>query len=431
MVGSSISGVSFVSVPGWVLTTDMTYMQMVLGFFFGYVVIATVLLPVYYKLKLTSIYEYLDSRLGRSSYRTGASFFILAKLVGSAARLYIVAVILQSYVLDQWNVPFYITVFACIFIIWLYTFRSGMLTIVWTDMLQTLCLTAIIVIIICRVKDYMVLDMSGIFGAIGESRHFRMFEFEDWSSRQHFVKQFLSGVFIPVVMTGLDQDMMQKNLTCRSLREAQKNVCVYGSLFIPLNLLLLSLGVLLIAMAARFNIALPSSGDDILPVFCTSGMLGNAVIVFFTIGIIAAAFNSADSALTALTTSFCIDILGMSKEESSKARRTRFGVHLTMCALTALTVFVFKAVNDRSVIDAVYTIVSYAYGPLLGLFVFGLFTKRIPRSRFVPFICVAAPVICYLIDCTAIYFSGYRFGYELLVLNGLLTFSGLYFTSKE
>jgi Na+/proline symporter len=426
MIGSSVSGVSLVSVPGWVQTTDMTYMQIVFGFFFGYIIIAKVLLPLYYKLNLTSIYEYLRERLGISSYKTGALFFILSKLLGSAAKLYIVVVILQSYVFHQWNIPFEITVFICILIIWIYTFRGGMRTIVWTDTLQTVCLVAMLVIIIWNVKDAMSLNLKGMTDLIVRSPHFRIFEFDDWSSRQHFVKQFLSGIFIPIVMTGLDQDMMQKNLTCYNLKEAQKNMFCYGFAFIPLNFLLLCLGIMLVSFAAELNLQLPASGDDMLPVLCISGLLGQSILIFFTIGIIAAAFNSADSALAAITTSFCIDILGVKNEQVKKAEKMRFSVHILVSISFAIIILLFRALNDRSIIDAIYTLVSYTYGPLLGLFTFGLFTKHVPNGKYVPFICVISPIICYLLNIYAKNLLNYQFGYELLIINGFITFSGLW-----
>jgi len=283
MVGSSLSGVTFVSVPGWVRQIDMTYMQTVLGFFFGYVLIANVLLPLYYKLQLTSIYTYLETRIGRRSYKTGASFFLLSKIIGAAARLYLVVLILQTYVFSTWNIPFGITVIVSILLVWLYTYRSGVKTIIWTDTLQALCLVGTLVVIIWQVKDRMGLDMTGMWQAVTDSPHFRMFEWNDWGSTQHFVKQFFSGIFITIVMTGLDQDMMQKNLSCKSLKDAQKNMYTYGLAFTPINFLFLCLGVLLLTLAARQGITLPASGDDILPMFCTSGILGSTILIFFTI----------------------------------------------------------------------------------------------------------------------------------------------------
>lgn len=429
MVGTSLSGVTFVSVPGMVRAIDMTYMQTVLGFFVGYIIIAKVLLPLYYKLQLTSIYSYLDDRIGRRGYKTGASFFLLSKIVGAAARLYLVVLILQTYVFNAWNIPFAVTAILSILLVWLYTFRSGIKTIIWTDTLQALCLVAMLIVIIWQVKDKMGLDFRGMAQTLVESPHFRIFEFGDWHSTQNFFKQFFSGIFITIVMTGLDQDMMQKNLSCKSLKDAQKNMYTYGFAFTPVNFLFLSLGVLLVALASQQHIELPAMNDDILPMFCTSGILGHSILVFFTIGIIAAAFSSADSALTALTTSFCIDILGVEKEQAQTAKRTRLAVHLMISALFAIIILIFKAVNSRSVIDAIYMIASYTYGPLLGLFVFGLFTKRQPRDKFVPYICVLSPLLCFATDYLVKQYTGYVFGYEMLMLNGGLTFSGLWLSS--
>ena len=429
MVGSSLSGVTFVSVPGWVRQIDMTYMQTVLGFFFGYVLIANVLLPLYYKLQLTSIYTYLETRIGRRSYKTGASFFLLSKIIGAAARLYLVVLILQTYVFSTWNIPFGITVIVSILLVWLYTYRSGVKTIIWTDTLQAFCLVGTLVVIIWQVKDRMGLDMTGMWQAVTDSPHFRMFEWNDWGSTQHFVKQFFSGIFITIVMTGLDQDMMQKNLSCKSLKDAQKNMYTYGLAFTPINFLFLCLGVLLLTLAARQGITLPASGDDILPMFCTSGILGSTILIFFTIGIIAAAFSSADSALTALTTSFCVDILGIEKEQAKKAKQTRMNVHLLISALFVVIIMIFKALNNRSVIDAIYVIASYTYGPLLGLFAFGLFTKRQPIDRYVPYLCIPSPLICFTLEQWVLHVAGYRFGYEMLMINGAITFVGLWLTS--
>ena len=429
MIGTSLSGVTFVSVPGMVRSIDMTYVQTVLGFFFGYILIAKVLLPLYYKLELTSIYSYLGDRIGRRSYKTGASFFLLSKIVGAAARLYLVVLILQHYVFSTWNIPFWVTVVISIFLVWLYTYRSGIKTIIWTDTLQALCLVAMLVVIIWKVKDSMELDMGGMIQTLTDSPHFRIFEFDDWHSTQHFVKQFFSGIFITIVMTGLDQDMMQKNLSCKSLKDAQKNMYTYGFAFTPVNFLFLSLGVLLLSLAAQKNIALPALNDDILPMFCTSGILGHSILIFFTIGIIAAAFSSADSALTALTTSFCVDILGVEKEEAHKAKRTRLMTHFLISILFAIIILIFKAVNSRSVIDAIYMIASYTYGPLLGLFVFGLFTKKHPRDKYVPYICILSPLICFATDYLVKQYTGYAFGYEMLMVNGAITFFGLWAAS--
>ena len=426
MVGASLSGVTFVSVPGLVRQIDMTYMQMVFGFFFGYIVVAKLLLPLYYRLNLISIYSFLEKRIGRYGYKTGASFFLVSKLVGAASRLYLVVWILQTYVFDQWHVPFAATVIISVFLVWLYTFQSGIRTIIWTDTLQTFCLFGTLVAILWQVKNYMGLDFSGMIQTLSHNPHFRVFEWNDWSSKQHFVKQFINGIFITIVMTGLDQDMMQKNLTCRNLKDAQKNMYWYGLAFTPINFLFLCLGILLLVLASQLQIELPANGDDILPMICSSGILGQSILVFFTIGIIAAAFSSADSTLTALTTSFCVDILPTCKDNKEVSKKTRMRVHVLMTILFVVTILIFRAINNRSLIDAIYTIASYTYGPLLGLFAFGLFTKRSTKDKFVPLVCIASPLICYVLNHVVYQLTGYLFGYEILILNGMITFAGLW-----
>lgn len=425
MIGASLSGVTFVSVPGMVRYIDMTYMQTCIGFFFGYIVIALVLLPLYYRLNLTSIYSYLGQRFGRHSYKTGASFFLLSKMLGAAARLYLVCLILQHYVFAAYGVPFAVTAIGTVILIWLYTRRSGIRTIVWTDSLQTFCLLAALALIIYNVMNILDLNLSQTIDTIRNSEHSRIFVFDDWQSKQNFFKQFFSGIFITIVMTGLDQDMMQKNLSCRNLHEAQKNMYCYGISFVPVNLLFLSLGILLLIAAPQLGIELPAKGDDILPLFAAEGYLGSTVLILFTIGIIAAAFSSADSALAALTTSFCIDILGTEKQTEQKAAATRRKVHLLICTAFVACILAFEAIGSQSVIDTIYVLASYTYGPLLGLFAFGLFTKKIPTDRFVPYVAIASPVVCYLIDWGTSTATGYKFGYEMLMLNGLLTFMGL------
>ena len=429
MIGASLSGVTFVSVPGMVRFIDMTYMQTCLGFFFGYLVIARVLLPLYYRLNLTSIYTYLGERFGPGAYTTGASFFLLSKLLGAAARLYLVCVILQHFVFDAFHIPFAATAVGTVALIWLYTRRSGIRTIVWTDSLQTLCLLAALGLIVWQVTAVLGLDVRGAVDLVRESPHSRIFVFDDWQSKQNFFKQFLSGIFITIVMTGLDQDMMQKNLSCRNLKEAQKNMCCYGISFVPVNLLFLALGILLLAAADRMGLALPASGDDLLPLFAAGGHLGAAVLVFFTVGIIAAAFSSADSALAALTTSCCIDLLKIGRFGEEKARRIRRQVHLLVAVVFVACILVFEAVGSRSVIDTIYVLASYTYGPLLGLYGFGLFSRRRPRDRYVPVVAVASPLLCFAIDGLTRAATGYQFGYELLMLNGLLTAGGLYLLS--
>ncbi len=409
MVGASISGVTFVSVPGMVLTSGMAYLQLCLGFILGYLAVAFVLLPVYYKLNLTTIYSYLGQRLGQHSYKTGAWFFLLSKMCGAALKFYVVCMILSAFV------PFPIVTVVMVLLIWLYTRRGGIRTLVFTDTFQTLCLFSALLLIIYKVMGQLDFSLAESWQAIVGDERSRVFVFDDWSSPWNFWKQLLSGVFIVVVMTGLDQDMMQKNLTCKSLRDAQKDMCTYGVAFLPANFLFLALGVLLAQLFTSQGIALPAKGDELLPMFVNQ--TGGVVSILFVIGILAASFSSADSALTSLTTCYCVDIRNRQDDE-----RLRRRVHITMCVFFAVFILLFDALNSKSLIDAIYTMVSYTYGPLLGLFAFGLFTKSKERDKFVPYICVAAPLLCFVIDQQAKQQFGYHFGYELLLLNGLLTY---------
>lgn len=426
MVGASISGITFVSVPGMVLTSDMTYIQTCIGFIFGYFAVAFVLLPVYYRLSLTTIYTYLDHRLGRQAYRTGAAFFLLSKMTGSAVRFYVVCVILQRFVLDALGVPFVVTVVAMVGLIWLYTRRGGIKTLVWTDTFQTLCMFAALILIIYNVARHLGMSMGEAVDMVAADSRSRMFVFDDWMTKQNFWKQFLSGIFIVIVMTGLDQDMMQKNLTCKTLREAQKDMCTYGFAFVPANLLFLSLGVLLVALAAKDGVALPAAGDELLPMFAATGRMGMAVVVMFTVGVVASSFSSADSALTALTTSYCVDL--RSRPDDEKLRKK---VHFAMSMAFVVFILLFHSLNSTSVIDAIYVLCSYTYGPLLGLFAYGLLTRRGVSGHMVPWIAVASPVICFAVDSLSKTMFGYTFGYELLMLNGLLTFAGLWITGRK
>jgi Na+/proline symporter len=432
MIGASVSGVSFVSVPGMVGTAQMTYLQMCIGFFFGYLVIAFVLLPMYYRLGLTTIYTYLRERFGVASHKTGTVFFLMSKLTGACARFYLVCLILQQFVFDSLHVPFVMTILVMLLLVWLYTRRAGIRTLVYTDSLQTLCMLTALVVVICIVAGQMNLDFRGLVRTVSESPYGRVFVFDDWMSKQAFWKQFLSGIFVAIVMTGLDQDMMQKNLTCKNLREAQKDMCSYGICFIPVNLLFLVLGVLLYTFAVSKGLTLPEKTDSLFPMLVQGGYFGYGVTVLFVLGITAAAFSSVDSALTALTTSFCIDILGIERRQMAPGRAvtTRRRVHLGVVAVFVLFTLIFKALNSTSVIDAIYIMASYTYGPLLGLFAFGMFTRRVPRDRWVPVAAVASPLVCYALSVVVPMLTGYQFGYELLMLNGLLTFCGLWLLSR-
>ena len=419
MIGASISGITFVSVPGMVLTSQMTYLQMCLGFIVGYLVIAFVLLPLYYRLNLTSIYTYLGQRLGVRSYKTGASFFLLSKMTGAAVRFYVICIILQQFVFDPAGIPFAANVIVMVALIWLYTRRGGIGTLVFTDSFQTLCLFTALIMIILSVISQLNLSVSEAVSAIANSEMSRIFVFDDWLSPHHFVKQFLSGAFIAIVMTGLDQDMMQKNLTCKTLRDAQKDMCTYGVAFVPANLLFLALGVLLTMVLGS-----GLKGDEMLPTFIQGSADSSLLTLLFTIGIVAASFSSADSALTSLTTCYCVDIRRQPDNEELRKK-----VHIAMCLFFVLFILLFRQVNSTSLIDAIYILASYTYGPLLGLFVFGLFTRKQPNDTVVPYICIVSPLLCYFLDLTAQHFLGYRFGYELLMLNGLLTFAGLWASS--
>lgn len=425
LVGASISGITFVSVPGMVIRQDMTYLQTCLGFIVGYFVVAFVLLPVYYRLNLTTIYTYLQKRLGRRSYKTGALFFLLSEMTGTALRFYVVCSILQRFVFGQVGIPFGVTVVLLVLLIWLYTRRGGIKTLVWTDTFQTICMMAALLIIIAEVVGKLDMTMGEAFSAVMADSHSRIFVFDDFVSTQNFFKQFISGVFIVVVMTGLDQHMMQKNLTCKTLRDAQKDMCVGGFFFVPVNFLFLALGVLLMMLAAKEGMAIPADSDELLPMFAASGWMGNLVLVLFSIGIVAASFSGTDSALTAVTTSFCVDI-----KERPADERLRRVAHLGVCALFALFILMFRVINSTSVIDAIYIVLSYTSGPLLGLFSFGILTRSRVNDKLVPYICVASPLICFAVDQLTTHLTGYKFGYELLLLNGILVFIGLFFTGK-
>ena len=414
MIGASISGISVVSVPGMVIASEWTYLQTCLGFFFGYVVVAYILLPLYYKLKLTSIYEYLNSRFGSSSYHTGSMFFVIAKMVSSATKLYIAVLVLQHFIFDKWNIPFGITVIICVAIIWLYTHRAGIRTIVWTDTLQTLFF-----IVAISIMCYEAWQLADVRLSTFDFRRLT-FSFEDWHSTQYFWKQFISGIFIVIVMTGLDQDMMQKNLTCRTLRESQKNMLSYGVAFLPINFILLLLGSLIIVYAQNSGITLPDAPDKIMP-FMVSNVMSPIVGICFVLGIISASFSSADSALTSITTTLAVDIFGW--KDNEKQRRM---LHIGVCVLFAIIVILFGYTQNRSIIDTIYTIVGYAYGPLLGMFAFGLFTRYQVRDKLVPLVAIASPIICYIINLISTNYYNYQWGYELLLLNGTITFAGLF-----
>ena len=423
MIGASLSGVTFISVPGWVEAQSMSYFQMVLGYVVGYAIIGLILLPLYYKLNLTSIYTYLEDRFGRYSYKTGASFFLLSRTIGAAFRLFLVANVLQVILFDAYGIPFWVTVSITILLIWLYTFKGGIKTIVWTDTLQTLFMLIAVGVCIYTISDEMQID--SLFSYVSESKLSKIFFFDDVSAGNYFWKQFLSGAFIAVVMTGLDQDMMQKNLTCRNLKDAQKNMFWFTIVLVIVNFFFLALGVLLTDYAQKNGI--DAHKDQLFPLIATQGNLGLATALFFLLGLIAAAYSSADSALTSLTTSFSIDILEIDKKEDKKLQeKIRKKIHIVFSIVLVLIILIFKYfIADESVIANIFKAAGYTYGPLLGLYAFGLFTKLKVKDKMVPFICLLAPVLTFIISYHSLQFFNFDFGFFVLVLNGFLTFIGL------
>ncbi len=430
MIGASLSGVTFISIPGEVGTSNFNYFQVVLGYLPGYLVIATVLMPLYYRLRLTSIYTFLEERLGFWSYKSGAFFFLVSRVIGSSFRLFLVASVLQISFFSAFGFPFWVAVLTSIVLIWIYTFRSGIKTVVWTDTLQTLFMIASVVVSILFIKNELGLDSGQFIDQITSDQRSSIFQW-DWQSGRNFFKQFLAGAFIAIVMTGLDQDMMQKNLTIKTLRDAQKNVFWFCIILVFVNLLFLSLGLLLYQYSEINSIPIPERTDYLFPTLAINHFSTFGSIVFL-LGITAAAYSSADSALTAMTTSFCVDFLGFKPENYARKQKTRMLVHVSFSALIFFVVLIFHAVNDQSVITAVFTAAGYTYGPLLGMFSFGMFTRFQVNDRWVPVICLLSPLVSYLIDFNSeVLLAGYRFGFEIIILNGLLTFLGLLAVRKR
>lgn len=424
MLGASLSGVTFISVPGEVVRSGFTYMQFVFGNLVGYWLIAFLLLPFYYRLRLISIYTFLEERLGFFSLKTASFFFLLSKVIGSAFRLYLVALVLQLAFFDAVGLPFAASVSVSILLIWLYTYRAGIKTIVWTDTLQTTFLVAAVLFTIYELSTQMQMNAAQLAHSVMESEQSRIFNW-DWRSPNFMIKQFIAGIFMTVVINGMDQDIMQKNLTCKNLTQARKNMLVFSGLFVVVVFLFLGLGELLYQYAAGHSIALPGKSDQVYP-FLALNHLGGWVAGAFLIGITAAAFSSADSALTAMTTSFCVDFLGLDKKDSAQSTRQRQWIHFGFSMLLILVILVFKAMNDQSVVVAVFKAAGYTYGPILGLFCYAFFIRRPLYDRFVPVVAVLAPVATWLISTySKQLFWGYEFGFELLIVNGLLTFIGL------
>ena len=460
MVGASLSGVTFISVPGWIESSQFSYLQVVLGYFVGYIVVCYVLLPVYYKLNVTSIYEYLDVRFGKSAHITGAFYFFISRLLGASFRLFLVAIVLQQFVFDSWNIPFPVTVGISIGLIWIYTFKGGIKTIVWTDTLQTLFMILAVIISIISILNSIDLSLSEYFFSDEFRRFNKVFFTDDFNQKNHFLKSFVGGIFVTICMTGLDQDMMQKNLTCKSIEDAQKNMISFSIVLVLVTALFMFLGSLLFTYQDINSIIIPSMDgqirtDLLFPEIALNSELGIILGISFLLGLIAAAYSSADSALTSLTTSFCIDFLGMSQDKNQN-KKTRKIVHVGMSMILMVTIIIFKYVLSSNVIDSLLTVASYTYGPLLGLFAFGLYTNRKLIGNYIYLVVILAPILTYLINisptlyaylseqvilgckfkswiCAGAYAKEhfYIFGYELLPLNGLITVIGLYICSKK
>lgn len=430
MIGASLSGVTFISVPGNVGKTEFSYFQIVLGYLVGYWFIMGVLMPLYYRLNLVSIYTYLEQRFDFWSYKTGAFFFLVSRTMGSALRLYLAATVLDLFLFRAWNVPFFVTVATTILLIWIYTFKGGIKTIVWTDTFQTLFLISAVCITVWQISAALGWSIGDLPRVIGESQYSRIFFFDDPTSRLYFWKQFLGGAFITITMTGMDQEIMQKNLTCKNIGEAQKNMFWFSLTMAFVTLLFLVLGALLYLYSESRGLPLPDASDELFPRLAF-GELGLAVGIFFLLGITASSYASADSALAGLTTSFCIDFLNFKKKGEKQKSREKLLVHIGFSLVFLIVIVVFKAINERSVIDAVLTIAGYTYGPLLGLFIYGIFTKLPVRDRLVPVVCVLSPVLSYVIASNSAELMPWygAMGIEVLILNGLITVFGLFLTS--
>lgn len=430
MVGTSLSGVTFISVPGWVKTTHWNYLQVVLGFVIGYWIIAGVLLPLYYRLQLTSIYGYLEQRFGNVSYKTGSGLFIISRLLGATLRIYVVLAVIHNFVLKEMGVSFWVTSGCVLLMIFLYTLRGGVKTIVWTDTLQTLfMLSALVGTILYIITDPTLSDLQT---KVADSGMWAVFN-GDWQSDRFFLKQILSGVFITIVMTGLDQEMMQKNLSVRTLADAQKNMRVFSIVMLMTNVLFLLLGVLLYIKAEEIGLALPAKSDDLFPTLALQHFppwLG----LLFIIGLISALFPSADGALTALTASTCIDLIGIRQRGWSEARqrRIRKSVHAGIAVLFLVLIMWFYWRQDATIISTLYDLAAITYGPLLGLFSFGIFTRRLLHEPLVPVICILAAVATFWLRAySKELLGGYQMGFETLIVNGLLTFLGLALISRR
>jgi Na+/proline symporter len=433
MIGASLSGVTFMSVPGWVSNTHFTYLVLVAGYLVGYAVIATILLPLYYRLNLTSIYTYLEQRFGFWTYKSGAAFFMLSRTLGASLRLFLVINVMQVFVFDTWHIPFAFNVFIFITLIILYTFKGGIKTIVWTDTLQTTFMLGAVVLCIHYILKELNVDFGSMVKTVLNSDYSKVME-KDWHSKWFFLKQFFGGAFIAIAMTGLDQEMMQKNLSCRNIKDAQTNMITFSWILVVINMMFLFLGAILNIYASSHSIDTMGSTDNLFPAIAINHLTPVAGIVFL-IGLISAAYPSADGALTSLTTSFTIDFLGLHQQShlsDKQKRRIRYVVHISIAFIFFLLILFFRKINDKAIIDKIFTVASYTYGPLLGLFAYGLFTKWKIYDKLVPLIVLLSPVLTFILDYYSKFlFRGYIFGFELIIVNGLFTFLGLFFIRRS
>ncbi len=429
MIGSSISGVTFMSVPGMIDPKSFSYMQMVLGFFVGQLIISFVLIPLFYKINLFSIYEYLDKRFGIKSYKTGAWFFFISKMLGASVRLFLVSLFLQMLVFEPLNLPFVLNVFITVALVWLYTVRGGVKTLIWTDSLKTVMLLASVILTIYFITKSLGLNFSGMIHTIRESELSKTFFFDNPREKTYFWKQFLAGIFTVIAITGLDQDFMQRNLSCKNPSDSQKNIITSGLVQVVINLMFLMLGVLLYTFVDRNGIPRPEKSDELFPMIATQGFMPMTVGIIFIVGLISSAYAAAGSALTALTTSFTVDVIGIQGKSEEEIKKSRKKIHLFMAVVMGVVIFVFNIFNNTSVVDAAYILASYTYGPILGLFAFGIISKRAVRDGFVPIIALAAPVLSFIFQKLALSFWGYEFSYELIVMNAAITIIGMYLLS--
>jgi Na+/proline symporter len=428
MIGASLSGVTFISIPGWVGVTNFYYFQMVLGYLVGYYIIAHVLMPVYYRMNVISIYSYLKERFGLYSYKTGSIFFLLSRLIGASFRLYLVAIVLELIFRQMgFEIPFIVTVVVTVLLIWIYTNKGGIKTIIWTDTLQTTFMLIAVVLTLYSINEHFNLTWAGMIEKVTQSDYSAWLNLDDFNKSNHFIKFFISGVFIAIAMTGLDQDMMQKNLSCKNLKEAKKNMIVFSWVLVFVNILFLFLGAMLYMYANQIGMAIPEKTDYLFPEIALSGKLGTTVLVCFVLGLIASAYSSADSALTALTTSFSVDILDLQEKYDTDAQeRIRKYVHVGMSLVIVLLIVLFKTLNDDSVVSNLFKAAGYTYGPLLGLFTFGLTTSYKVKDKWVPIVAILSPVLTYMVlQLLQMMMPKFEIGFEIILLNALITFIGL------